>query len=152
MQRRGRDLAGRITVDAGVLQHSSASCGEWQLPISEIRLIAEETDESGPCGEDWRIVFAASETSLHAASISADGMWPLLDELSGALGAPLIPSLTASTSFASRILYPSSASGLPLYRYVAQKRWHDWIWPSPVVSVLTNDARGLLGPTASNPG
>ena len=151
IQGRGRDLAGRITLDAGVLKHSSPSCGEWLLPISDIRLIAEETDESGPWGEDWRIVFAASNTRLYPASISADGMWPLLDELSGMLGTPLVPSLAASTSFASRILYPSSASGFPLYRYVSQKRWHEWIWPGPVVSVLSDRARGLLGPTASNP-
>ena len=145
-QNSGRDLAGTISIEASVIKHSSISCGDWQLSIDEIRLIAEETDESGPWGEDWRIVFAASETEIHTASISANGMMSVLDALSEQFGHELQTTLVRSTSFASRILPPASSAGLPLFDFAVKKKWYDLIWPSPVLPVLTDQARSLLRP------
>ncbi len=143
------DLEGWISLEGGVIRHISDSCGVWQLSVEDILLIAEETDESGPYGEDWRIVFAASTPVFHAASISADGMMAVLAELASGLGVELVPELAASTTFASRILYPTSSSGAPLYDYLEKKTWREWIWPAPVRTELTDHAKEILQLPAS---
>lgn len=105
----------------GLLRFSSEHYGDWVLPISEIKLIAEYTTEDGPFCEEHYIVFAKSIQHIYEAPFAAKGAEKILDHLGDVLQVALEPELVLETFFNSRILYPTKYRGLPFLEYTDDK-------------------------------
>ncbi|CAN5175350.1 hypothetical protein BH23VER1_BH23VER1_09740 [soil metagenome] len=53
--------SGRYRIEHGELSYRSEVYGSWKLPISEITLIGEYTNEDGPMADDYFLLFLFSE-------------------------------------------------------------------------------------------
>lgn len=89
--------------------------GDWSIPVSSIKLIAEYTNSDGPAIDDYFFVFlTAAEGGWHEASFYAEGRDATLQALREKIGAPLRCGLCGSTDYRSRILWPTHLEGQPL--------------------------------------
>ena len=87
--------------------------------MSEVRLIGESTDQSGPYVDDWFLCLVAPH-HWYELSVYSDGFQDFLKALSAYLGEELELKLYNSADFKSRILWPSSVRGEPLFDYELQ--------------------------------
>ncbi|HVG31913.1 MAG TPA: hypothetical protein VM911_02490 [Pyrinomonadaceae bacterium] len=108
--------SGRIWIEQGVI-HYELSNGGWQLPISEIRVMGEHTDDHGPSVDDYFFVFLTN-SHFCEASFYAEGRDQFLSELRDLLGAKLSCGLVNSTDFQSRVMWPPDIAGQPFYDFV----------------------------------
>jgi hypothetical protein len=117
-------MSERIQLDADVIHYWSGE-GGWELPIVDIGVIGEATDGSGPCGTDYFLCFATGPDLWFEASFYADGRDEFLKALGRALGNPLDLRLCSSVDCASRVLWPPSLAGEPMFQYadVPPKTW-----------------------------
>jgi hypothetical protein len=90
--------------------------GGWRLPVSEIKIIGEYTDDQGPLVDDYFLVFL-TDSNLYEASIYAEGVDAFLQELRDRLGASLSLELGNSTSYRSRVIWPSDMVEVPVFDY-----------------------------------
>ena len=107
----------RIQLDGDVIRYRSAVYGDWDLPVSEVRIIGEATNQSGPFADDYFFCFATGPGMWREASFYAEGRNEFLSALGAKLGSPLEAGLCHSTDFTSRILWPPSLAGEPMFRY-----------------------------------
>jgi hypothetical protein len=107
----------RIWLENGKINYESRYYGSWQLLVGDVRVIGEYTTDHGPFLDDWFLVFVKSTTSCwYEASNYADGLDETCEQLTAILGAEsLSGNLFASTEFASRIIWPQSLLGRPLF-------------------------------------
>jgi hypothetical protein len=52
--------------------YTSDGYGTWELPVDQVRVIGQYTDENGPHAADWFLVFVTSDGSWYGASNYAD--------------------------------------------------------------------------------
>jgi hypothetical protein len=109
--------SGRILLDGDVIRYRSALYGDWDLPVSDVRVIGEATNESGPFADDYFFCFATGPSTWREASFYAHGRDEFLRALGTKLGSPLEVGLCHSTDFASRVLWPPSLAGEPMFRF-----------------------------------
>ena len=109
--------SGRIQLDGDVIRSRSAIHGDWDLPVADVRLIGEATDQSGPFADDYFLCFATGPGMWLEAPFYAEGRDVFLAALGARLGSPLEPCLCDSADFASRVLWPPPLAGEPLFRY-----------------------------------
>jgi len=57
--------SGHILLDGDVIRYRSAAYGDWDLPVSDVRILGEATNQNGPFADDYFFCFA-----------SGPGMWP----------------------------------------------------------------------------
>lgn len=111
--------SGTLTLVDGVLRNRSTWFGDWDLPVSRIRLIGEATDENGPFADDWYFVFAEDDTGWRSASCYAPGARELIAGLGPLLGGRVGSlALHGSTTFNSRVLWPPRLVGRPVFEYI----------------------------------
>lgn len=122
------DSSGTLAVRDGQLIYESAALDSWRLPVADIRLIGEWTDESGPFADDYFLVFVTADGQFHQASFYAQGMLKALIALEGPLDRSLRTDLAGSTDLASRIVHPAELEGRPLYRFLPQPIRRPWRW------------------------
>ena len=108
--------SGTIQLDGGVIRYRSTVFGNWDLPAADVRIMGESTDQSGP-GDDYWFCFASGPWSWLEASFYAEGREKFLRDLGARLGSPLELGLMHSTDFASRVLWPPSLAGEPMFQY-----------------------------------
>lgn len=106
----------RIWIDAEII-HYELPNGGWHLPVSEIKVIGEHTDDHGPYVDDYFFVFL-TDSYLHEASFYAEGSDQLISDLSDSLGAKIFCDLVNSTDFKSRVMWPPDLEGQPFYNFV----------------------------------
>lgn len=109
--------SGRILLDGDVIRYRSAVYGDWDLPVSEVRVLGEATDQSGPFLDDYFFCFSTGPTMWHEASFYAEGREEFLRALRVRLQSRIELGLCNSTDFASRVLWPPSLAGEPMFRY-----------------------------------
>jgi hypothetical protein len=107
----------RISLEDDVVRFSSGACGSWTMRVGDIRLVGEATNQNGPLAEDWFLCLAADATGWVEAPMDAEGRDGFLTALGKRLGTQLSPELALSTDFASRILWPPSVRGEPMFSY-----------------------------------
>src|SRR5688500_1399372 len=73
---------------------------------------------TGPA-DDYFFCFATGPAMWREASFYAEGRDEFLRALGAKLGAPLEAGLCNSTDFASRVLWPPSLAGQPMFRFEA---------------------------------
>lgn len=111
------DESGHILLDGDVIRYRSTVYGDWGLPVSDVRIIGEATNQNGPFADDYFFCFASGPGMWLEASFYAEGRDEFLRVLGAKLGSPLVPGLCNSTDFASRVLWPPSLAGEPMFRY-----------------------------------
>ena len=106
----------------------------WQVPVSQIGVIGEYTNEGGPWGDDWFVVFVRQDGNWFEAPADLLHVEAVLKVLGDELQSSLDLALANSTTFKSRVIWPLSLKGQPLLscRSVTPR---DWIlgfpWASP---------------------
>ena len=114
--RMGNKISPRIWIDAAITHYESVN-GSWQLPVSEIRVIGEHTNDHGPYGDDYFFVFL-TDSYLYEASFYAEGRDQFLADLSHLLEVKISCGLVNSTDFQSRVMWPPDIEGQPFYNFV----------------------------------
>jgi hypothetical protein len=109
--------SGRILFDGDVIRYQWKTDGGWNLPLSEVRIIGESTNQNGPIADDYFFCFATGSERWLEASFYADGHDEFLHALEERLGSELTLDLYGSTDFASRVLWPPSLAGQPMFRF-----------------------------------
>jgi hypothetical protein len=148
--------SGNLLLDGDTLRYSLTSSG-FVLPLSEIRIIGECTNQNGPFADDYFLCFVTQPSGWYEASFYASGCEEFLSALGARLGVPLQFTLMASTDFASRILWPATLAGRPLFDYDLEEptslgsRFRSWLSPR-VVQRLSTEALTLFRDPASQDG
>jgi hypothetical protein len=90
----------------------------WTLDIDKLKVIGEFITSAGPWNDDWFLVFANKLDAGWEVPIEASTkqFWA---QLSHKMKQELIPSLAASVTNASRIIYPKELAGEELFRVTA---------------------------------
>jgi hypothetical protein len=115
-QTRAAVESGAIRLDGAVVRFTSRKQGSFAISLDEVALIGEYTTDNGPFVDDWFIVFVRKDgNEWFEASMYAEGIAGFLEELSAALGVPLVVGLAASTDFNSRVIWPPAIAGRPLF-------------------------------------
>lgn len=109
--------SGRILLDGDVIRYRSAVYGDWDLPVSDVRIIGEATNQSGPFADDYFFCFATGAGMWREASFYAEGREEFLRALGAKLGSPIEVGLCHSAEFASRVLWPPTLAGEPMFRF-----------------------------------
>ena len=116
-----RNPSGELHVKQDAIVYSVPDGGGWQVPIIDIRVIGEFTNDHGPAIDDYFFVLVAREEYFEA-SFYADGRDEFLAQLGRRLSHPLRPSLSSSTQLASRVLWPARLEGRPLFSLIPEQR------------------------------
>lgn len=109
--------SGHLQLDGDVIRYRSSAYGDWDLPLSEVRVIGEVTNQSGPFADDYFFCFATGPRIWLEASFYADNGNEFLQTLGAKLGSPLKIGLSNSAGFASRVLWPAHLAGEPMFRF-----------------------------------
>lgn len=110
--------SGRIWFDVDRVHYASQTYASWSVLAADIRVVGEMTNQDGPFADDYFLCFVTgTDGNWCAASFYADGRDACLEQLGTQLGAPLELRLSSSTDFASRILWPPSLAGMPLFAF-----------------------------------
>ena len=102
--------SGSITIGYDSISYTLPQQKGWRVPVSELRLIGEFTNDHGPTLDDYFFAFLTREEYFEA-SFYADGCEGVLAELSRRLQHELRAGLCNSTSLASRVLWPARLEG-----------------------------------------
>lgn len=70
--------SGKIRLDQDCIFYQFPD-GGWQLPVSEIKIVGEHTDDQGPVVDDYFLVFL-TDSNLYEASVYAEGLGAFLHE------------------------------------------------------------------------
>jgi hypothetical protein len=110
--------SGRYQITGGVLSYRSEVYGSWELPVSEVSVIGEYTNEDGPFADDYFLVFLSrNESGWFEGSFYGEGRDEIVQELSSRLGSAISLELSHSTTFTSRILWPEQMTGEALFDF-----------------------------------
>ena len=92
-----------------------------EIPINQIKLIAEYTTENGPFMDDWFLVIYNNQSEYFEISMYAEGIQEMMDELGELLEFKLFGRLVTSAEWVSNILYPIEFNGKELWNIVKVK-------------------------------
>lgn len=110
--------SGTLKLQASAVSYESQRYGSFRILLSDVALIGEWTNQDGPILDDWFLVFVQRDSKQWCeASMYALGATEALQQIASALGQPIGTALANSTDFASRILWPPSAVGSPLFSF-----------------------------------
>ena len=109
--------SGRILLDGDIIRYRSAVYGDWDLPVLDVRIMGEATNQNGPFADDYFFCFATGPGMWREASFYAEGRDEFLRALGAKLGILLELDLCHSADFASRVLWPPALAGEPMFRF-----------------------------------
>jgi len=109
--------SGQVRLDGDTIRYRSTLYGDWDLPVPRVRVVGEATNDHGPFADDYFFCFATGPDEWLEASFYADGRDDFLRALGARLGARLETGLCHSTDFASRVLWPPSLVGEPMFKF-----------------------------------
>ena len=113
--------SGRYRIADGVISYRSEVYGSWELPVSEVTVIGEYTNEDGPFADDYFLVFLSrNESWWFEGSFYGEGRDEVLHELSTLLGSEISLGLSHTTTFTSRILWPEKMRGEAFFDFQSQ--------------------------------
>lgn len=113
-----KKTSGQISLENETIVCSTPESAQWKLPIGDVRVIGEFTNEYGPYLDDYFFLFVTSDaSSWYCASFYAEGRDKFLNDLGRKIGAKLECGLCSSTSFKSRVMWPANLEGSPLFEF-----------------------------------
>jgi hypothetical protein len=89
----------------------------WSLPIKRLTVIGEYTNADGPWVDDYYFAFVPEALDWCEVSFYSDERDDALKVLGERLGHPLECGLQASANLASRVMWPASLLGRPLFDF-----------------------------------
>jgi hypothetical protein len=93
----------------------------WAFRVDDLRLVGEWTNEEGPWLDDYFLWFAAGDPPrFHEAPMYANPGF--VADLADVLGEPLDTGLANRTTFASRVIWPTSLAGRDLFAFEPARR------------------------------
>ena len=104
-----------VVLQDGSISYRQMSELLWSLRLEQVFVIGEYTNANGPWLDDYFLVFVAADKRLFEVSYYAEGLPAFLSDLKLALGGQLQTALANSTHWNTRILWPFSAAGRPLF-------------------------------------
>jgi len=104
----------RLGCDGIQIHYESQGRQIWQIAIADLVCIGEYTNEAGPWLDDYFLVFAMKNGVWYEASFYSDACDETLAAVGKALGCELTLGLFGSTTYASRIVWPTDMKGRPL--------------------------------------
>ena len=107
-------LSGKVFIDNGFVYWEVQNNIVLDLPIKEIKFIGEYTTSNGPFIDDWYLVLYC-KNFFKEISMYADGMDKTLSFLSSHYNFDIKTNLANSSTFNTRILYPSELLGAPFW-------------------------------------
>ena len=109
--------SGVLAFERDTVGYTSRYYGSFSIPVADIAVIGEYTNQDGPYLDDWFLDFVLRDgCTIFRASAYAVNCREVLDLLSRVLGASLPRRLT-STDFDSRVMWPPNLAGQPLYEF-----------------------------------
>jgi hypothetical protein len=115
---RKAEESGILRFDGSSIAYASQHYGSFSVPLSQIAVIGEFTTQDGPFVDDWFLVIVPrGACDWLEASMYAEGVDQLIEGLSTALDCSIHGQLAASTDFNSRIMWPISLSGCPIFTF-----------------------------------
>jgi hypothetical protein len=109
--------SGQLRLDGDVIRYRSATFGDWDLALVDVRLIGEATNEDGPGVDDYWFCFATGLDRWREASFYSEDRAEFFTQLSARLNIPIELGLCSSATFRSRILWPPELLGKPMFVY-----------------------------------
>jgi hypothetical protein len=106
-----------IQLDGDVIRYKSISGGGWSLALADVRVIGECTNQSGPFADDYFFCFATGPGAWCEASFYSNGRDEFLRALEAKLGVSFNCGLVYSAEFASRVFWPPTIAGGPMFKY-----------------------------------
>lgn len=143
------EKSGRVKLAADRLSYTALNGTGWSIDLAEIRLIAEETIEAW--GDDWWIHIAIESSWVRFPFYTA-GFQDVWDHLADTFPGMEL-GLANSTSFKSRVLWPESLRGQPLFDYQPERDpswWRRLIGSRWIESTLTAAVSGFLAAADSS--
>jgi hypothetical protein len=90
----------------------------WRIPVSDLKIVGEHTNQSGPSGDDYFLAFVTrNDGTWFEVPFDAAGVSELLSQLGGNLGAQLELQLCNSADFKSRVMWPQAMMNEPMFEY-----------------------------------
>ena len=114
---RGHD-SGVVALKNGRLQYFGNTGLELTLQLSDVKVIGEKTNENGPFCEDYFLVLVQNNGKWHEIPLSAFSWESVLEKMERDTGSQLQLQLINSTTFASRVLWPTKLAGKPIFDFV----------------------------------
>jgi hypothetical protein len=112
---------GKIWIEDDSIVYSLNRRKIWQLPLAEIIIIGEYTNQSGPTGNDYFIVFVPKgNPRWYEVPFNAEGGEYVLKQLDSLYCAEIRPSLHNWTDFQSQILWPEHLKGEILFEFIKE--------------------------------
>ncbi len=109
--------SGRVWLESDEIHCKSAICGDWSLPLSEVRVIGEFTNQDGPV-DDYFFAFVTSPYEMwRSVSFYADGRDTFLRSLGVKLGIECECTLVASADFNSCVWWPPELAGQKMFEF-----------------------------------
>lgn len=128
--------SGRYKIVDGVISYSSTRYSSWDLPLAEVSVIGEYTNEDGPFIDDYFLVFVTrNNLQWFEGSFYGAERDDLMRELSRLLDSELSLKLSHSTVFASRILWPDYLCENELFTFKLMDAFHN----HKVLAITTSD-------------
>ena len=107
-----------LCFDHSVFSDTSRYYGSFSLPVSEVAVIGEWTNQDGPGLDDWFLVAVPrGGGGWFEASMYARRADDVRTQFSAAVGESLQVGLAYSTDFASRIIWPPAFAERPLFTF-----------------------------------
>ena len=139
----------KLTVKANKISCDLDLINQWSLDIDQIKFIGEYTTSAGPFVDDYFFVFADTVDQWWQASTLAVDPETFWKELGEKLNCKLIPGLFASTSWATRVMYPLSLEGQELFKLVKEESKPKTFWQKLFGSSDENERIELTEPVKS---
>jgi hypothetical protein len=95
--------------------------GDWNVPMSEIRVIGEFLTQHGRRGSEHFLVFMTKE-EWFKAPYDSEGREAFMAELGERLKDELRCDLWKATNFSSRVLWPAHLEGRALFDLITEER------------------------------
>lgn len=106
---------GTLSLVESAIEYRSNFYPPWSLPVADVRVIGEYTNEDGPHAADHFLMFFGPDGKTHEVPAGADGVFSVLHSLEGIFGDSLEVELGFVTTFASRVIWPPQLSGQPVF-------------------------------------
>lgn len=144
--------SGRYMIADGLISYRSEVYGSWEIPVSDVTVIGEYTNEDGPFADDYFLVFVTRDDSgWFEGSFYGSGRDELVKELSVLLGSEISLELSHSTTFTSRILWPETMIGKALFDFQPQGLFKNRQALAIANPNTTNSEQGVGGQPATPP-
>jgi hypothetical protein len=117
----------RLGFRAGAVRYLREHGESWELAASEIAVVGEYTTAEGPFVDDYFFAFVRADGMVFEASFYAAGGNATLDALGTALGGRLTAGLRNSATWCSRVIWPPTLEGAPLFELrerEVRSLWH----------------------------